>query len=57
MFRASPGGDRETLAPMKVTSRATIVVFAGGREIGRLNFVTDPAQIRALLEQAVKEGG
>jgi thioredoxin 1 len=57
MLRASPGGDRETLAPMKVTSRSIILVFAGGKEIGRLDWVTDAAQIRALIEQAAKAGG
>jgi hypothetical protein len=57
MFRASPGGDRDTLAPMKITSRATIVVFSGGKEIGRLNWITDAAQIRALIEQAVAQAG
>jgi thioredoxin 1 len=57
MFRASSGTDRATLEPMKVTSRSIIVVFAGGKEIGRLNWITDAAQIRALLEQAVQAGG
>jgi thioredoxin 1 len=57
MLRASPGGDREVLEPMKVTSRSIIVVFANGKEVGRLNWVTDEAEIRALLEQAVKAGG
>jgi thioredoxin 1 len=57
MFRASPGGDRETLAPMKVTSRSIILVFAGGKEIGRLDWVTDASQIRALIEKAVAQAG
>lgn len=57
MFRASPGGDRDALAPMKVTSRSIILVFAGGKEIGRLDWVTDEAQIRALVEKAVAQAG
>jgi thioredoxin 1 len=57
MFRASPGGDRETLAPMKVTSRSIILVFAGGQEIGRLEWVTDAKEIRALIEKAVAQAG
>lgn len=57
MLRASPGGDRETLAPMKVTSRSIIVVFAGGKEIGRLDWVTDAAQIRALVGKAAAQAG
>lgn len=57
MFRASVSGDRETLAPFKVTSRSIILVFAGGKQIGRLDWVTDAAQIRALLEQAAEQAG
>lgn len=57
LLRASAGGDRETLEPMKVTSRSIILVFSGGKEVGRLNWVTDEAQIRALLEQAVAQAG
>lgn len=57
MFRASPGGDRDALAPLKVTSRSIIVVFAGGKEIGRLDWVTDAAQIRALVEKASAQAG
>jgi hypothetical protein len=57
MFRASTSSDRETLEPLKATSRSIIIVFAAGKEIGRLNWITDAAQIRALLEQAVKAGG
>ncbi len=55
MLRASSGGNRDVLEPMKVTSRSIIVVFAGGKEIGRLNWVTDEAQIRALVEKAASE--
>lgn len=57
MLRASAGTDRETLAPMKVTSRSIILVFAGGKEIGRLDWVTDAAQIRALVERAAAQAG
>ena len=54
MFRANPGSDRNTLEPMKAASRSIIIVFAGGKEIGRLNWITDAAQIRALIEQAIQ---
>jgi thioredoxin 1 len=57
MVRASAGGNRDVLEPMKVTTRSVILVFAGGKEIGRLNWVTDEAQIRTLLEQAVAQAG
>lgn len=57
MLRASAGSDRDTLAPMKVTTRSIIVVFAGGKEIGRLDWVTDAAQIRALVEKASAQAG
>jgi len=57
MLRASAGSDREVLEPMKVTSRSIIIVFAGGKEIGRLNWVTDEKQIRALIEQAAAQAG
>ncbi|MBY0533055.1 MAG: thioredoxin family protein [Xanthobacteraceae bacterium] len=57
MLRASASGDSAVLAPMKVTSRSIILVFAGGKEIGRLDWVTDAAQIRALLEKAVAQAG
>jgi hypothetical protein len=57
MFRASPGGDRDALAPMKVTSRSIFLVFAGGKEIGRLDWITDEMQIRALVEKAVAQAG
>jgi hypothetical protein len=57
MFRASVSGDRETLAPYKVTSRSIILVFAGGKQIGRLDWITEAAQIRALIEQAAAQAG
>ncbi len=57
MLRASPGGDRATLEPLKVASRSIIIVFAGGKEIGRLNWITDETQIRALIEKAAAEAG
>lgn len=57
MLRARPGDDREALAPLKVTSRSVVIVFAGGKEIGRLDWVTDAAQIRALLEKATPQAG
>lgn len=57
MLRASTSGNRDVLEPMKVTSRSIIVVFAGGKEIGRLSWITDEAQIRALLEKAVAQAG
>jgi len=52
LVRASASSDRETLAPLKVTSRSIIVVFRNGQQIGRLDWVTDEAQIRALLDKA-----
>jgi len=33
----------------KAPSRSTILVFKGGKEIGRLNFVTDKDEIRRLI--------
>lgn len=57
MLRASAGSDKAVLAPMKVTSRSIILVFAGGKEIGRLDWVTDAAQIRALIEKAAAQAG
>jgi thioredoxin 1 len=57
MLRASAGTDREALAPYKVTGRSIILVFAGGKQIGRLDWVTDAAQIRALVEQAITQAG
>jgi len=57
MLRASASSDSATLAPMKVTSRSIILVFAGGKEIGRLDWVTDAAQIRALVERAAAQAG
>lgn len=57
MLRASPGGDRATLEPLKAASRSIIIVFAGGKEIGRLNWITDETQIRALIEKAAAEAG
>lgn len=57
MLRASTSSDSAVLAPMKVTSRSIILVFAGGKEIGRLDWVTDAAQIRALVEKAAAQAG
>jgi thioredoxin 1 len=57
MLRASSSGNRDVLEPMKVTSRSIILVFAGGKEIGRLDWVTDAAQIRALIEKASVQAG
>lgn len=57
MLRASSSGNSDVLGPMKVTSRSIIVVFAGGKEIGRLDWVTDAAQIRALIEKAAAQAG
>ena len=57
MLRASASSDSATLAPMKVTSRSIILVFVGGKEIGRLDWVTDAAQIRALVERAAAQAG
>lgn len=57
VLRASTSGNRDVLEPMKVTSRSIIVVFSGGKEIGRLSWITDEAQIRALLEKAVAQAG
>jgi hypothetical protein len=57
MLRASSSDDRETLSQYKVTGRSIILVFAGGKQIGRLDWVTDAAQIRTLVEKAVIEAG
>lgn len=55
MFRAHPGTDRAALEPMKATVRSLIIVFAGGKEIGRLNSITDPESIRLIVEMAADE--
>jgi thioredoxin 1 len=57
MLRASASADSAVLSPMKVTSRSIIIVFAGGKEIGRLDWVTDAAQIRTLVERAAAQAG
>ncbi len=55
MFRAHPANDRKALEPLKVTSRSIILVFAGGKEVGRLNWITDEASIRLVIEMAAEE--
>lgn len=55
MFRAHPGTDRAALEPLKATMRSIIIVYAGGKEIGRLNSVTDAESIRLLVEMATDE--
>lgn len=55
MFRAHPATDRAALEPMKATARSLIIVFAGGKEIGRLNSITDPESIRLIVEMAAEE--
>lgn len=37
----------------KVTSRATILVFKGGKEVSRVVFDTDPAHIKTAVESAL----
>lgn len=57
MLRASSSDQNVSREPLKATSRSIIIVFAGGKEIGRLNWITDAAQIRALIEQAAAQAG
>lgn len=45
--------DRDFLKSYKVASQSTILVFRGGKEVARLNGVTDPAQIKQKLQAAV----
>lgn len=52
MFRANPGTDRAALEQLKATSRSMIIVYAGGKEAGRLNSITDQASIRLVIEMA-----
>ncbi len=57
MLRANPGDDSAALTPLKAASRSIILVFANGRQVGRLDWITDEAQIRALLDKAVEQAG
>ncbi len=52
MFRANPGTDRAALEQLKATTRSMIIVYAGGKEAGRLNSITDQASIRLVIEMA-----
>jgi thioredoxin len=45
--------DTDFLTTYKVASQSTILVFRGGKEVARLNGVTDAAQIRQKLQAAV----
>jgi thioredoxin 1 len=45
--------DRDFLKTYKVSSQSTILVFRGGKEVARLNGVTDPTQITQKLRAAV----
>jgi len=55
MFRANPGTDRVALEHLKAPTRSIIIVYAGGKEAGRLNSITDQASIRLVIEMAVDE--
>lgn len=55
MFRAHPVTDRAALEPIKATVRSLIIVYAGGKEIGRLHSITDPESIRLIVEMAAEE--
>lgn len=37
----------------KVTGQSTIIVFKGGKEVGRAVGATDPAAIKALVQKAI----
>lgn len=52
VFRAHPATDRVALEKLKAPARSIIVLFANGKESGRLNSVTDADSIRLLLETA-----
>lgn len=45
--------DRDFLKTYKVSNQSTILVFRGGKEVARLNGVTDPDQIKKKLQAAV----
>jgi thiol-disulfide isomerase/thioredoxin len=45
--------DKDFQKANSVNSRATIVVFKGGKEVSRLVFDTDPAHIKAAVEAAL----
>jgi thioredoxin 1 len=45
--------DKEFEKAHNVNSRATILVFKGGREVSRLVFDTDPAHIRKTVDAAL----
>lgn len=45
--------DKEFLTAHKVSSQSTILVFKGGKEVARLNGVTDPAQLRSRIKAAI----
>lgn len=44
--------DRDFLKAHKVASQSTIIVFKNGKEVARLNGVTDPATIQAKVKAA-----
>jgi thioredoxin-like negative regulator of GroEL len=45
--------DRDFLTAHRVSSQSTILVFKGGKEVARLNGVTDPAQLRSRIKAAI----
>jgi thioredoxin 1 len=45
--------DRDFLKSYKVSSQSTILIFRGGKEVARLNGVTDPARIKQKLQAAL----
>jgi thiol-disulfide isomerase/thioredoxin len=45
--------DKATLKELNVVDRSTLVAFHGKTERGRSSFVTDPAEIRALVSSAL----
>jgi len=45
--------DKATLKELNVVDRSTLVAFHGKTERGRSSFVTDPAELRALVSSAL----
>jgi thioredoxin 1 len=45
--------DRDFVSSFKVKRQANILVFKGGKEVGRLDYNPDPDRIRAVVRQAL----
>ncbi len=54
IFEVNFDKDKEALKRFGVTKQGSIIAYRGARQTGRLDFVTDKAQIGALLASAVR---